>query len=40
MAAKVLNEAGFRVLVLEGFDRIGGRATTTNKEGYLLDRGF
>ncbi len=39
-AAKLLNEAGFEVLILEASNRIGGRVNTVNKNGYLLDRGF
>jgi phytoene dehydrogenase-like protein len=39
-AAKLLNEAGFEVLILEASDHIGGRVNTVNKDGYLLDRGF
>ncbi|OAQ41914.1 hypothetical protein A5893_02000 [Pedobacter psychrophilus] len=39
-AAKLLNENGFDVLILEASDHIGGRVNTVNKNGYLLDRGF
>jgi phytoene dehydrogenase-like protein len=39
-AAKLLNEAGFKVLILEASNHIGGRVNTVNKNGYLLDRGF
>ncbi len=39
-AAKLLNEAGFEVLILEASNHIGGRVNTVNKNGYLLDRGF
>jgi protoporphyrinogen oxidase len=39
-AAKLLKAAGFKVLVLEASDAIGGRVKTDEKNGFLLDRGF
>ena len=39
--AKVLTEAGHRVLVLEAADQVGGRVRTDyHEDGYRLDRGF
>lgn len=39
--AKVLAEAGQKVLVLEASDRVGGRVRTDyHEDGYRLDRGF
>jgi len=39
-AARRLQEAGMRPLVLESSDGIGGRVRTDRAEGFLLDRGF
>jgi uncharacterized UPF0146 family protein len=39
-AAKLLKEKGFKVLVIEASDDIGGRVRTDEKNGFLLDRGF
>lgn len=39
-AAKLLKSSGFKVLVLEASDAIGGRVRTDEKNGFLLDRGF
>lgn len=38
-AAFRLQNAGLQVVVLEGKDRIGGRATTIEKDGYFIDPG-
>ncbi|QDT39815.1 NAD(P)/FAD-dependent oxidoreductase [Stratiformator vulcanicus] len=38
--AKVLTEAGRRVLVLEAADAVGGRVRTDAVDGFQLDRGF
>lgn len=39
--AKLLTEAGQKVLVLEATDRVGGRVRTDiHEDGYRLDRGF
>jgi predicted NAD/FAD-dependent oxidoreductase len=39
-AARVLTEAGRTVLVVEASDRVGGRVTTDEVDGFRLDRGF
>lgn len=39
-AAKILQEQGVEVLVLEASDDVGGRARTDEVDGFLLDRGF
>ncbi len=39
-AARILNEAGFEVTVLEKSDRVGGRITSDYLDGFTLDRGF
>jgi len=39
-AARILNEAGFEVTVLEKSDRVGGRITSDHLDGFTLDRGF
>lgn len=39
-AARVLNDAGFLVKVLEKSDRVGGRITSDYVDGFILDRGF
>jgi hypothetical protein len=38
--ARMLEERGLDVLVLEGADRVGGRVRTDRVDGYRLDRGF
>lgn len=38
--AKVLNERGAEVAVLEASDGVGGRVRTDERDGFLLDRGF
>ncbi len=38
--AKVLEEGGAEVAVLEASDGVGGRVRTDEKDGFLLDRGF
>ena len=40
IAAKVLEDHGFRPLIIESSDRVGGRVKTDVIDGYLLDRGF
>ena len=39
-AARILNEAGCEVKVLEKSDRVGGRITSDYVDGFVLDRGF
>jgi hypothetical protein len=39
-AARVLNNAGFHVRVLEKSDRAGGRITSDYVDGFILDHGF
>lgn len=39
-AARTLAKAGVDFVVLEAADRVGGRVTTDEVDGYLLDRGF
>lgn len=39
-AAKLLKAKGFKILVIEASDGIGGRVRTDEKDGFLLDRGF
>lgn len=39
-AARVLADAGRTVVVLEASDRVGGRVTTDEVDGFRLDRGF
>ena len=39
-AAKILKQNGFDILLIEASDRIGGRVSTDEKDGFLLDRGF
>lgn len=39
-AAKVLQEQGIEVLMLEASDDVGGRVRTDEVDGFLLDRGF
>ena len=39
-AAKLAKQKGFKVLLLEASDGVGGRVRTDNKDGFLLDRGF
>ncbi|MEM7310082.1 MAG: NAD(P)/FAD-dependent oxidoreductase [Planctomycetota bacterium] len=38
--AKELIDSGLSCLVLEGAERVGGRVTTDEVDGFLLDRGF
>ena len=40
IAAQHLEQAGFKPLVLEATDRVGGRVKTDEKKGFLLDHGF
>ena len=39
-AAKLLKQAGKRILVIEASDAIGGRVRSDLKDGFILDRGF
>lgn len=39
-AAKLLKAKGYKILVIEASDGIGGRVRTDEKDGFLLDRGF
>jgi phytoene dehydrogenase-like protein len=39
-AARVLQRAGIRFIVLEASDGVGGRVRTDRVDGFLLDRGF
>jgi hypothetical protein len=39
-AARILNEAGCSVKVLEKSNRVGGRITSDYIDGFILDRGF
>jgi hypothetical protein len=39
-AARILNERGFQVKILEKSDRVGGRVTSDFVDGFTLDRGF
>ena len=39
-AAKVLKNAGKKILVIEASDGIGGRVRSDHKNGFILDRGF
>lgn len=39
-AARLLREHGWDVLVVERSDRVGGRITTDEVDGFLVDRGF
>ncbi len=39
-AARHLHQRGYRILVLEASDRIGGRIKTDRIDGFLLDHGF
>lgn len=39
-AAKVLKAAGKKVLVIEAASEVGGRVSTAEVDGFLLDRGF
>lgn len=38
--ARSLHQAGRRVVVLEGADRVGGRVATDSVDGFRIDRGF
>lgn len=40
VAAKVLEDNGFRPIIIEATDRVGGRVKTDILEGYQLDHGF
>ncbi|WP_075727410.1 NAD(P)/FAD-dependent oxidoreductase [Corynebacterium aquilae] len=40
VAARELEDAGARVVVVEAADRVGGRVTTDVVEGFTCDRGF
>jgi len=40
IAAKTLEEAGYRPIILEATDRVGGRVKTDIISGYQLDHGF
>lgn len=39
-AAKLLKQAGKKVLVVDAADKVGGRVSTDEVDGFLLDRGF
>lgn len=39
-AAKLLKQAGKKILVIEASDGVGGRARSDYKDGFILDRGF
>lgn len=39
-ATAVLQNAGRKVLCLEASDRVGGRVTTDDVDGFIIDRGF
>ena len=39
-AAKVLKNAGKKILVIEASDGIGGRVRSDHQDGFILDRGF
>jgi protoporphyrinogen oxidase len=39
-AAKILNEAGKKIKIIEASDGLGGRVRTDTIDGYLCDRGF
>lgn len=39
-AAKLLKQAGKKVLVVDAADKVGGRVNTDEVDGFLLDRGF
>ncbi|KQM69412.1 hypothetical protein ASE74_05280 [Pedobacter sp. Leaf216] len=39
-AAKLLKQAGRKILVTEASDGLGGRARSDHKDGFILDRGF
>lgn len=38
--AAALKDAGFKTVVLEATDRVGGRATSDEVDGFILERGF
>ncbi|MEM6878189.1 MAG: FAD-dependent oxidoreductase, partial [Bacteroidota bacterium] len=40
IAARHLEQAGFKPILLEAEDRVGGRLKTDDFEGFKLDRGF
>ena len=40
IASKVLEDHGYKPVILEATDRVGGRVKTDIVEGYQLDRGF
>ena len=39
-AAKLLKQAGKRILIIEASDAIGGRVRSDIKDGFSMDRGF
>jgi phytoene dehydrogenase-like protein len=40
IAAKTLEQSGYRPIILEASDKVGGRVKTDIVNGYQLDRGF
>jgi phytoene dehydrogenase-like protein len=40
IAAKVLEDNGYKPTIIEATDRVGGRVKTDSVEGYQLDHGF
>lgn len=40
VAARVLEDHGYKPIIIEATDRVGGRVKTDIKEGYQLDHGF
>ncbi|QXU42112.1 FAD-dependent oxidoreductase [Pedobacter sp. D749] len=39
-AARLLKQAGKKILVIEASQQVGGRAGSDHKDGFILDRGF